>query len=118
MTSSVTLTGSGVSLLGVGVALGGEDVPLAALVISPEPTTATASSTLVVDGVYTLAPPSNVTGKWNPGNISSTVTGFATGPFNTWSATFSTPVAGTYTLTVTGTGANTGTFTTTPVVIS
>lgn len=118
MTSSVTLTGSGVSLLGVGVALGGADVPLGTLIISPEPSAATASSTLLVLGIYAVAAPSGVTGKWNPGSISSTVTGFATGPQNTWSATFSTPIAGTYTLTVTGTGANTGTFTSTPVVIS
>lgn len=118
MTSSVTLTGSGVSLLGVGVALGGEDSPLGTLVVSPEPTTATASSTLFVQGVYSVVAPSNVTGKWNPGNITSTVSGFSVGPSNTWSATFSTPVAGTYRLTVSGTGGNLASFTTTPVVIS
>jgi hypothetical protein len=119
MTSSVTLTGSGVSLLGVGVALGGADVPLGTLSISPPlPPTATASSTIDVTGVYAVIAPTGLTGRWNAGNISATVTNFAILSNNVWSATFSTPVAGTYRLTITGTGPNTGTATSGPVVIS
>lgn len=93
--------------LGVGLTKGRGRTPSPAMAITSIASTASTSSTLSVNGTYTVAAPSNVTGLWNAGAIASVVTGFSASGGN-WSATFSTPSSpGTYTLTVTGTGSNT-----------
>ena len=70
-----------------------------------------------MSGTYANGTPSAVTCTWNPGAIAGTVSG-ATISGGTYSQTCTTPVAGTYSLVVTGTGANTATDTHTGIVLS
>lgn len=92
-------------------------VPALTLTSPANSGTGAASSTIAVSGTYANGTPTAVGCTWNPGAIAGTVSGATIGS-GAFSQTCTTPVAGTYSLVVTGTGANTATDTHTGIVLS
>lgn len=92
--------------------------PTITLVNPANGATAAPSSTVAVSGTYANGTPTTITCTWNPGSIAGIVSGasISGGSFTETCGTPSTPA--TYSLTVTGTGANTGTSTHTGIVIA
>lgn len=77
------------------------------ITLTSVPSSGTISTDLSIAFSYTVSAPSGLTAVWNPGTISGTVTNFAAAG-GTGSAKVRAPgSAGTYTLSVTGTGGNT-----------
>lgn len=85
--------------------------PTSTITITSIASSGSASSTLPFNFTFTGTIPSGLTALWQTGSISGTITGFSVAG-STGSATVSTPSsAATYTLHITGTGANTATTT-------
>jgi hypothetical protein len=117
--AGVSVTPDGTTLVGVGVSLGGQDVPANEIYIVSYPANATAGGTIDVVVGWSGASPSGLTGTWNPGGISATVSDFELLPGQMASATFSVPESDdTFTLTVTGVGSNTADATTGSIIVT